>query len=173
MSILGTIFSVGSSAVTGGLFGLIGSLLGSALEIWKTKQANDFKLKEWDHELALQELQMRARQEETEQEIHLAAEKGSWDGLVSSQQAMASERPSYAWVDAFKSVTRPGITWMFVVYIGVLMVRLDGAAQLALLDALTFMAMTSISWWFGDRAPHQQAQVAKVVSAAPKPKVVK
>lgn len=153
-SILGSLFSIGASAVTGGLFGLVGTIAGQVLDIWKTKQANNFKLKEWDHELELQKLQSQLRVQETEQEIRLASEQGSWTGLQQSLVAASNEAPSYNWVNAFKSVTRPGITWIFVIYIGILMFRLQGEELIALLDALTFMAMTSISWWFGDRAPH-------------------
>lgn len=155
MSIFGDLLSVGSSAVSGGLFGLIGNIATKTFGYFEAKQAFTQKQAEWTHETELLRLQMQAKAAETEQNIHVAESQGSWSGLTSSVAAEGGITPSYAWVNAVRALVRPVLTVGLTTFLSIAFFTLaPGDLDRAYVaDSLVFVAVTSIVWWFGDRAP--------------------
>ncbi|MEO1101820.1 MAG: hypothetical protein AAFW65_08235, partial [Pseudomonadota bacterium] len=96
-----------ASAAGGGLFGLLGTALGRVAGFVERRQTNAHEQARWMHESRLLELQMQARQEESEAEIALAETSGGWLGLEASVAADAAIGASYKWVNAVRGLTRP------------------------------------------------------------------
>ncbi|HEY0302226.1 MAG TPA: hypothetical protein VGC36_12855 [Rhizomicrobium sp.] len=160
MGIFGDLLSVGSSALTGGLFGLVGNIATKAFGYFEQKQAFTQKQAEWGHETELLRLQMQAKAAETEQEIHIAESQGSWSGLTASVAAEGAVPSSYPWVDAVRALVRPTLTIGLSSFLGTaFFVMTPGDIDRAYVaDSLVFVAVTSIVWWFGDRAPKMPAR---------------
>lgn len=155
MDILGTLLGTGASALSGGLFGLLGNVATKAIGIFEAKQAFTEKTAEWAHELDLQKLQMQAKTAETEQEIRITQNQGSWSGLAGSLAAESGIGASYPWVNAVRSLTRPALTLGLTGFLsGAFFAMAPGDIDRAYVaDSLVFAAVTAIVWWFGDRAP--------------------
>jgi len=154
LSILGTT----ASAASGGLFGLLGNVATKVLGIFEAKQAFTEKTAEWAHEIDLQKLQMQAKTAETEQEIQIASSQGSWSGLDDSLKAEGSIGASYPWVNAVRALVRPALTtglcgFLCAAFFALAPGDIDRAY---VADSLVFAAVTSIVWWFGDRAPKKK-----------------
>ena len=137
-------------AAAGGLFGLVGTALGRVAGFFERRQTFEHEQAQWQHELALHELTMRARAEESEQELALAAQAGSWAGLEASILAEASLGEASRWVINTLRLVRPMLTlslWLITGYI--FAVTQDGS----IVEASVFAATAATLWWFGDRAP--------------------
>lgn len=151
------------AGATGGLFGILGQVGNRAIGIWEAKEKRkDMVLayaqeeKRWGQERALLELQMKAKAEETENEMALADTRGSWDGLRASAGSEARAPDSYRWVAAVRSLTRPFLTLETQLVLLVLVFAVQGPARAGLLqtvvDTAAFSASTALLWWFGERA---------------------
>lgn len=159
------------AASMGGLFGILGSALGSWLKMKQQKQEFEFEAKKWDHEYKLQELSMKSRQEENEQAIALAATQGSWNALAASYHLERKAGESYKWVNAIKDLFRPLVTVLLIVAVLILFFELrallngqqsglSGAVSIQealemikyLVYSVVFTFSTAVLWWYGDRA---------------------
>jgi len=160
-AILGTAASVGS----GGVFGLVGSLIGSIGKHFQEKQRQDFLQKEWEHETVLLRLNMEAKAQETEQELAIVSQQGSWAGLSESIKADAAPVKVHIWVNDIKSLFRPFLTIMLWLVSGWIFYSLGKggfdkwvtAGETAglikyMVYSSFFSASTATTWWFGDRA---------------------
>lgn len=143
------IFGLGFDAVTGGVFGLIGTIMGRAASYFERKLAFTQEQARWLHEYKLHELQMQARQQETELELALAAQAGSWRGLETSIRAEAAIGRASQWVINLLRLVRPFLTlllWLITAWI--FYMTKNGA----IVEAAVFAASAATLWWFGDRA---------------------
>ena len=144
-------------AAAGGVFGLIGTALGRVAGFFERRQQFAQEQARWSHELSLHELNMRARAQETEQELALAAQAGSWAGLEASILAEASIGEASRWVVNTLRLVRPVLTLMLWLITGWIFSRTqDGSV----VDACVFAATAATLWWFGDRAPKPKAIVS-------------
>lgn len=166
MSLLGA----GASVASGGIFGLLGSVIG----VWakhKQEQARQiWEQKQWAHEEALFDKQIALGKSETENEIAIVSSQGSWDGLNESIKADAATKPQSAWAADVKALFRPFLTLVLVLccmYIirslmfGELAKVLTEKETTEILKyaiySVVFSTAAAITWWFGDRAltpPH-------------------
>ena len=155
MDILGTLVDAGSSAMSGGLFGLIGNVATKVVGYFEAEQQFKQKQAEWAHETDLLKLQMNAKQQETESEIQLAGASGSWSGLAASLAAEAAIGATYPWVNAVRALVRPALTFGLATFLCAAFFALaPGDIDRAYVaNSLVFAAVTAIVWWFGDRAP--------------------
>ena len=87
--------SVGS----GGLFGLLGSAVGVVAKYFQEKQRQTWEREKWSHETELLRLNMEARAQETEQELAIVSQEGSWGGLSESIRAEKSVKNVHTWVN--------------------------------------------------------------------------
>jgi hypothetical protein len=160
MDILGDLLGTGASALSGGLFGLVGNIATKAFGYFEAKQAFVEKQAEWSHESELLKLQMQAKAAETEQEIHIAESQGSWSGLSASLAAEGALASSYPWVNAVRALVRPALTIGLTTFLASAFFALaPGDIDRAYVaDSLVFAAVTSIVWWFGDRAPKKTSR---------------
>jgi hypothetical protein len=160
MDILGDLLGTGASALTGGLFGLVGNIATKVFGYFEAKQAFTEKVAEWSHETDLLKLQMQAKAAETEQEIHIAESQGSWSGLSASLSAEGTLASSYPWVNAVRSLVRPALTLGLATFLSAAFFAMaPGDIDRAYVaDSLVFAAVTSIVWWFGDRAPKRTSR---------------
>ena len=164
--LLGVGASVLGSAASGGLLGLAGSVLGGVFKWLGARQEMESRRLEYEQELKLQELQLRARQEETEQEIQLANTEGSWQALSDSYRADAAtaERAS-PWAANIKTLFRPFLTvllvalsaWIIWMLLGGALssrIGADTASALVIyaVQSVVFSASAAVLWWFGDRS---------------------
>lgn len=162
---LGDILNIGTSVASGGLFGLVGSVIGSVGKYFHAKQQQTFEREKWSHETELLRLQAEVKNQETEQEIALAAQQGSWQGLTESYKAVAAIGKTHIWVNDVRALFRPLLTLTLWAISGWIFFQVghDGFSdwlEKGDIDSLIrymvytafFSASTSTAWWFGDRA---------------------
>lgn len=160
---------MGLSAAGGGLFGLLGTVAGRVIGLFERREARadralemNHELKRWNHEEALQRLQMEADRQETEDELAIAATAGSYAGLSASLHAEAAlDAPR--WVNAVRALVRPVLTPLLWIAVFVVFYRTasnearwiaeaDRAELIAyLVNSVVFAATAATLWWFGDR----------------------
>ena len=144
------IISLGASSISGGAFGIAGTVLGRIAGYFERKQTLAHEQKKWAHEVVLHDLNMKARQLETELETELANQAGSWAGLEASIKAeSAIGQGSHGVIDLLRLV-RPALTlllWLIVAAIFIITQDSD------IVKAAVFAATAATLWWFGDRAP--------------------
>lgn len=102
------------------------------------------------HEYRLHELNMKARAQESEIEIELASQAGSWKGLEASIKAEASSGRASQWVINLLRLVRPCLTLILWLITAGIFVQTQNQA---IAEAAVFAATAATLWWFGDRAP--------------------
>jgi len=142
--------TLGLEAAAGGVFGLLGTALGRVSGFFERRQAHAQEQARWGHEYRLHDLNMRARAQETEMELALAAQAGSWTGLEASIRAEAATGKASQWVIDILRLVRPCLTLLLWVITAWIFLRTQNAA---IAEAAVFAATASTLWWFGDRAP--------------------
>ena len=152
---VGSVLGVGASALSGGLFGLLGNVASKVIGLYEAKQVFAQKKEEWTHEERLLDMQVKAKAAETEQELAVTASSGSWSGLGESLKAETAIGATYPWVNAVRALVRPALTLGLGTFLcAAFFAMAPGDADRAgVADSLLFAAVTSIVWWFGDRAP--------------------
>lgn len=180
MEWLSDLLGAGVSVASGGIFGVVGSVLGVVAKHFQEKQRQAWEMKQWSHEESMQRLQMEARAQETEQEIQLADTEGSWAGLSESIRADSRLRPTSGWAVNVKALFRPFLTcvlwalaaWVFLHTLNALtdpealLVSILSAGEIKeiikyMVYTIFFSASMATAWWFGDRAlspPHLKHQ---------------
>ena len=78
---MGDLIGLAASAAGGGVFGLIGTVIGRIAGVVERRQENAQEQARWKHEAALIELQMKARASELAGQESLAQTAGAWRGL--------------------------------------------------------------------------------------------
>jgi hypothetical protein len=154
------LFSMAGSALSGGLFGVLGQVANRAFGVWETREKRKDATLAYSHELALIDKQMQAKSEETEHELDLAAAHGSWDGLRASLEVEAKPADSYRWVAAVRTLTRPFLTLETQLALVALMLIVRDRPGLleTVIETVTFGASASLLWWFGERAQNPRGR---------------
>lgn len=164
------LLGAGASVAGGGIFGLLGAVVGQVSKHFQEKAARAWEEKKWAHEERLYDQQIALGKAETENEIAIASAVGSWNGLGESIKADAQTTAQSSWAADIKALYRPFLTTalmlctMYVIYSllhGDLATVLTVAETTALLRyavySIVFSTAAAITWWFGDRAltpPH-------------------
>ena len=152
-----------ADAASGGVLGLVGSVVGVGARHVQAKAEHKRRLAEQAHELALLDRQRAAAEQETESEIALAAAAGSWDGLRASiaHDTAAGAAPALpVWVQSARALMRPALTVGLLAAVLMLWRSLPDTLPPAeaastgehLARALVSAATTAVVWWFGDRS---------------------
>lgn len=144
------LMSLGLDAAAGGLFGLLGTAFGRVAGFFERREAHSQEKARWAHEYRLHELSMKSREQESQIELELAAQAGSWTGLEASIKADAALGRASKWVINILRLVRPALTillWLITTWI-----FLETQNQ-AIAEAAVFAATAATLWWFGDRAP--------------------
>ena len=149
---MSNVLGLAASAAGGGIFGLLGTAGSRLAGFFEQRQAFTQERARWAHEVVLHQLNIQAKQAETEAEIALAQTAGSWKGLEASMLAEASLSGGYRWVDAVRALTRPTLTLLLWVITAGIFLATTPSGQADLVDAITFAATAATLWWFGDRS---------------------
>lgn len=166
MAIIADIATVGLTAGGGGILGVAGSLLGRVAGFFENRQAFRQKQAEWkndvflrEHEISLHKLNQEARKHETEQELDIIAQAGSFRGLEASLKASTAlnANPSGSpWVINVLRLVRPVLTVFLLLMVGWIFKGIDDPKIRAeVLLSIVFATTTAVFWWFGDRAPRK------------------
>jgi len=168
MEWLDGLLGVGASVASGGLFGILGSVVGVVAKHYQEKARQAWEQKKWSHEENMHKLQMQAAAAETEQEIAIVSSQGAWNGLSESITADTSgSRGSSQWVTNIKALFRPFLTvvlwvmaaWVFNKIIDTAFQEWLSTQPENISDMIHYMVYTvfftassATTWWFGDRA---------------------
>jgi hypothetical protein len=140
------IIGLAASAAGGGVFGLVGTVIGRIAGVVERRQDNAQERARWQHEAALMTLQVQAREAELAGQERLSHTAGAWQGLAASMAAEAAIGDSYKWVNAVRALTL--LLWLItiLVYFGA-----SAEAKASIVETATFAATAATLWWFGDR----------------------
>jgi len=150
-----------SGGAVGAVMGALGSAANRGVGLLELREKRKDRAQEIAHERAMAELAQASKSQEALQAQKLAQVQGSFVGLNASIEADQAE-PSYRWVAAVRSLTRPVLTLLLWILFAVMLVLVyqsggagDGSTQLiaSSLETISFSAATALAWWFGDRAP--------------------
>jgi len=155
-----------TNAMSGGLFGILGTTLNRVAGYFERKQQNAHELKKWEHEerrfehekelrdmdftheQQLHKLNMEAARQRTMDDIAVTDSVGSWEGMKASIEHDASIQKVAPWVNNLRALVRPLLTvllWLIVAWI------FKKTADESIVEAATFAATAATLWWFGDR----------------------
>lgn len=144
------------NSVTGGALGIFGGIATGLLGLFQTRESNKFEILKMQENQKTMTLQAQLDAAQTAGEITKTREKGAADAFTASIQAEANLGGAYQWVQSFRVITRPALTWWFVVQMGVIcwlpeatvnwteIQNLAGQTAIQTANALVF-------WWFGQR----------------------
>ena len=150
--------------VAGPLFGLVGGVVQKWQDLEAKKVEYAHELKKFDFELTMRDKERIAAQEKSEQDMAFNQQDtegklattitaGTWAGLQASIDADARQTgTSYKWVEAVRSLMRPGLT---IVGMGALTVGCfilaDGDLQTGAWASMWTNSSMMLAWWFGTR----------------------
>ena len=140
-----------ASAAGGGVFGLLGTMIGRVAGYFEQRQSQAHERARWQHEAHLAGLQIQARREESEAAENLAETTGRWGGLAASIRAEAAIGDTYAWVNAVRALTRPVLTFLLWLITWLVFTVSPDTEQAKIVETATFAATAATLWWFGDR----------------------
>jgi hypothetical protein len=149
-ALMADVMALGFEAAAGGLFGIFGTALGRVAGFFERRQTHSQEQARWGHEYKLHELNMQARSQETEMELALVAQSGSWAGLEASIKADAAIGKASQWVVNVLRLVRPALTLLLWGITAGIFLRTQNEA---IAEAAVFAATAATLWWFGDRAP--------------------
>ena len=152
------IVGLAANAAGGGLFGLIGTVIGRAAGLVEARQAQAHERARWAHEGELIKLQMQAGAAENDAAMRLAETSGAWAGLAASMTAEAAIGDSFRWVNAVRALTRPGLTVLLWGITGAVFTGADAAGREGIVETASFAATAATLWWFGDRSPRRETR---------------
>ena len=130
-----------------------GSILGGVLSI--VQRVVDAKSKAWETELEIKKMESISRLKVTEAEF-----KSFDSSLKSDNSSVAIPENTPLWVistrvmvDAFRTFTRPGLTWAMVISLILFIAAgfVGEAAVAMILGDFVFATSTAVMWWFGSR----------------------
>ncbi|MBK8200012.1 MAG: hypothetical protein IPK75_16825 [Acidobacteria bacterium] len=147
-----------ASAAGGGVFGLLGTVIGRIAGLVERRQDNVQERARWTHEAAMVELQMKARASELAGAADLANTSGAWQGLSASLAAEASIGESNQWVNAVRALTRPLLTLLLWLITGLVYLGAAAEARASIVETTTFAATAATLWWFGDRGNRREVR---------------
>lgn len=152
------LIGLAASAAGGGVFGLLGTVIGRAAGYFEQRQSQAHERARWQHEAHLAGLELQARREESDAAERLAETSGRWQGLAASMQAEASIGESYAWVNAVRALTRPVLTLLLWLITWLVFLASPETEQAKIVETATFAATAATLWWFGDRGAQRNAR---------------
>ena len=152
------LIGLAASAAGGGVFGLVGTVIGRIAGLVERRQDNAQERARWVHEAAVLDLQMKARASELAGQERIAQTSGAWQGLSASMAAEASIGDSYKWVNAVRALTRPLLTLLLWLITGLVYLGAPADARAGIVETTTFAATAATLWWFGDRGNRREVR---------------
>lgn len=146
-----------AAGASGGIFGVLASVVGAGMKLWNHKQDLEAKKQEWAHEERLIELEMKRDHRKAEYELEIVREAGANQLLVTGIESQGNLEGTSQWVKNIIALVRPFMT----VFLWVIAYRmfLDLKAMtiydpmLVKLTAISFFSASSTTtFWFSDRS---------------------
>jgi len=138
--------SILGNVASGGVLGLVGTAFGEVAGYFRRRQ-------EHSQFIERTRLEGELNAAKTSGEIAVARERGAADAFTESQRAESALAGEHRWVTSFRAFTRPGLTWvalLFTFWFGVFPPVSEPGITLAMTVG-TYAGMM-IAWWFGQRA---------------------
>lgn len=138
---------------------IVGALIGgsgSALSKWigiKEKKLS------FEHEIKLLQMQIKAQQSETENELAITQEEGFAAIREASYGHDMATGNTSRWVNNILRLVRPILTIMLISLVWVIwktVAKDNSSLQNQIIDGVLFMSSAALAWWFGDRSPHSK-----------------
>lgn len=163
-------FDLIGNAATGGVLGVVGSIIGGVTKYFQRKQEMEEAGRERAHELAMIEMQMKQGQSETENELKIIEAQVAGQMKAGSYDLGIKHQGVSGWVNNIRSLFRPFLTLtLWVLSMAALLLVTwplysDGAGVVILtaaetvdliryvVQSIVFSASAATLWWFGDRA---------------------
>ena len=140
------------TVLTGGITGVVGSVIGKAfsfLDSWQEeKKANN----EHGRTLELLELQNKLGAEESEREMAIAQSKIDADSRMASYSHDSMVGASSVWVINVLRLVRPVLTFALIILVGILYFKAVPEGRATIEASVIYLCSSSCLWWFGDRA---------------------
>ncbi|PIW27342.1 MAG: hypothetical protein COW29_11465 [Rhodobacterales bacterium CG15_BIG_FIL_POST_REV_8_21_14_020_59_13] len=159
------IADIGTSALSGGLLGTLGTALGRITGYFEHRAELGQERERWTHELQMEELRARNAASAAQSERETALQTARFDALGESLHGDAALESGYAWVSAVRALVRPVLTpLLWALYLIVFFAVMNGMADHFIADDveaefigyfisnIAFTASAATLWWFGDRA---------------------
>ena len=160
---LETLLNLGTSVLTGGATGLLGTALSGVVDFFQSRQQHrqELDLRRLDIELAKAEAEGAAAHAAIEAQA--SRERAEWEALEASYREAARRwsRPGESWamqlVDVVRGLTRPALTWSLFALVGAIYFVL-GASDLAadtlkprVVETVLYLFTAAALRWFGAR----------------------
>lgn len=141
------------SVLTGGLTGVVGSLIGKAFGFLDMLAEEKKAKNEHIRTIEMTRLNAELRSEELENEQEIVREEQAGKARSASYQHDMSAGISYPWVAAVLRLIRPTLTIMLIAIVWYIFSTTDDVAQQeTIIQSVIYMCSTAVLWWFGDRA---------------------
>jgi hypothetical protein len=148
-----------TSLISGAMSGILGSVLGKAMEFLKMRQQAKEATEDRKHELALLEMTRKQAADQGERELE-AAEASAATEIKAASYAHDVAGGESQWVTNVLRLFRPAIT-LFLVGVGSIffffvsdeMLIKDLPIKAVIVESVLYAASAAVFWWFGDRGP--------------------
>lgn len=127
--------------------GVVGSLLHlgtSVFETWRKK-------KDAEVEIMLMQAKTAAAEKEAAWNAFTASQTASGNPFVVPANVPGWVASIYLMVDAFKQITRPGLTWYGVLFLTTVYFNSTPEVRATMSPEIQFGAWTLVFWWVGAR----------------------
>lgn len=166
--------------LTGGGSGLLGTLIGMVQghlqhrrDMAERRLDMEARVQEFGHEVRLHELNQQARAQETEAELAITSQRGSFEGLRAAISHDQSLTNTSKWVNDVRALFRPALTAFLIVMVIVFWfstlwlnpIEYVQDLRAYIITSMVYVAVTASVWWFGDRMLQRQ-QVGRNTHAA-------
>jgi len=145
-------FELLGTVLTGGVTGIIGSVIGKAFSFLDAWQEEKKATNEHGRTIALLELQNKLGAEESEREMAITQAKIDADSRVASYSHDAVGGTSSVWVIDLLRLVRPVLTFSLIFLVGILYFKAAPGGRATIEASVIYMASSATLWWFGDRA---------------------
>ena len=144
---------------TGGATGLLGTAISIGTKIVTTRQQNahELKLRAIDMEMVKLEAATVDRQAEAEAEIAEAQALRESYREAAARWSRPDDGMAMKAIDVVRGLTRPGLTWYFVILLTVIYFTVATIAlRETMITVLLYLTTTCVLWWFGARLADKQ-----------------
>ena len=145
-------FELLGTVLTGGITGVVGSVIGKAFSFLDAWQEEKKATNEHGRTLELLEIQNKIGAEENEREMAITQSKIDADSRVASYSHDAVGGTSSVWVIDCLRLVRPVLTFSLILLVGILYFKAAQGGRATIEASVIYMASSSVLWWFGDRA---------------------
>ena len=152
MDILGSLVG----AASGGVLGVVGSLIGKVAGYFELKQKMKLEEIKNKHSLALMDKQAELQKLAQDGKYQLTSLETDSANLIASFKHDASYGETYKWASPLLRFVRPFLTFSIIGVFVYVYYKADDFGDVTtaqrMSNEICFLASTCLSWWFADRS---------------------